>query len=152
MGASTGVAERVTSRPVTITCGAGSPASRRASRALRLAVRAGRVVEPSFQGALAASRPTSPVTARRKASTQQGSTLRVPVRQAVRKTAVPVSTGHEASRPAASLQGIAQDGTSSARRCVGSAVVANAEDASGVLEAGVTTLPNLDVPAILACA
>lgn len=94
---------------------------------------------------LAARRATSPVTARRAAGAAKGSALRIPGRQAIRASSFPTSVVHEASRPTATLLGEAPDGTPSTRRCVGRATVTDAEDASSMSHAGVTTLPDPNV-------
>lgn len=139
----------VASGPIALAGRATPPSSGRATRALRVAVPARRVVGAPVLAAPAARRATSPATARRAKRAKQGGTVRSPLSQATRATAVPVGARPKPGEPAAPLQRKPQDSASRARRRVGRAFVTNTEDAPSVVEAGVTTLPHLDSAAAL---
>lgn len=115
-----------------------------------MAVRLGRLIGAPVLGTLTASRPACPLAARRTTGTAKGSAVRVPSRQAVLAAARTISIVHEACRPPATLLGKAPDSASGTRRRVGRATVADAEEAPGVVEAGVTAVPHLNIPAAVA--
>lgn len=116
----------VASGPVTVTSSTTSPTSGGGLGAFRVAVRPSRVVGAPVLGAVPTSRTACPVTSCRATSAKEGSTLRVPVSQARRASAVPISTSPKASGATAALLGKAQDGTPSARRSMGGALVTDA--------------------------
>lgn len=134
----------VASGAVAVTGRATPSTSGGATRPLRLAVPARRVIRPSLLGPSTAGRAPRPIAPCRAERAQEGGAVRVPVGQAARAATVPVGARHEPGRPTAALQRIAQDGASRARRRVGRALIVDAKDASRVVEAGVAALPHLD--------
>lgn len=150
LSASTQTAKHVSSRAIAIACGTASSPSERASRPFRLPVRPRQLVGAPLLGTKPTRRPACQITPCRVASTEKGSAIRISLRQARRAATIPIGTRHEASKPATTLQGEAQDGPSSAGGRVGRTVVANAEDASGVVKTRIAAFPDLDVPAVLA--